>query len=49
MEKFSNSRVDNSESSGLITSIIELIHDLMVIYILSKFGADWSISVDAGV
>ena len=49
MKKFSNSRVDNSESSGLIKSIIEIIRDLMVIYILTKFGADWSIFVDAGV
>ena len=47
--KFSNSRVCNSESSRLITSIIELMRDLMVIYILSKVGADWSIFVDAGV
>ena len=31
------------------TSIIELIRDLMVIYILTKFGADWSIFVNAGV
>ena len=47
--KFCNSRVDNSESSGPISSIIELIRDLMVIYILTKFDADWSIFVDAGV
>ena len=43
--KFSNSRVDNSESSGLITSKIKLIRDLMVTYILTKFGADLSIFV----
>ena len=47
--KFSNSRLDNSDSSGLITSIIILIRDLMVTYILTKFGADWSIFLDAGV
>ena len=45
--KFSNSRADNSDSSGPITSIKELIRDLMVIYILTKFGADWLIFVDA--
>ena len=47
--KFSNSRADNSDSSGPITFIIELIRDLMVIYILTKFGADWFIFVDARV
>ena len=41
-----NSRADNSDSSGLISSIIKLIRDLMVIYILTKFGADWLIFVD---
>ena len=38
---------DNSDSSFPISSIIELIRDLMVIYILTKFGADWLIYVDA--
>ena len=47
--KFSNSRADNLDSSGPISSIIELMQDLMVIYILTKFGADWSIFVDARV
>ena len=47
--KFSNSRANNSTSSGPINSIIELIRDLMVIYILTKFGADWLIFVDARV
>ena len=47
--KFSNSRADNSDSSGPISSIIKLIRDLMVIYILTKFGADWLIFVDASV
>ena len=47
--KFSNSWTDNSDSSGPISSIIELIRDLMVIYILTKFGVDWLIFVDAGV
>ena len=44
-----NSRADNSDSSGLISSIIELIRVLMVIYILSKSGSDWLIFVDASV
>ena len=43
--KFFNSRADNSDSSGLIRSIIKLIRDLMVTYILTKFGADWLIFV----
>ena len=30
--KFSNSMADNSDSSGSISSIIELIQDLLVIY-----------------
>ena len=38
--EFSNSRADNSGSSGPISSKIELITDLMVIYTLTKFGAD---------
>ena len=37
------------DSSGLINSIIDLIRDLMVIYILTKFGSDWLIFVDARV
>ena len=47
--KFSNSRADNSDSSGPIGSIIELIRTLVVIYILTKFGDDWLIFVDARV
>ena len=47
--KFSNSRADNLDSSGPISSIIEFMQDLMVIYILNKFGADWLIFVDANV
>ena len=47
--KCSNSRADNWDSSGLINSTIELNRDLMVIYILTKFGADWLIFVDARV
>ena len=43
---FSNSRADNSDSSGPISSEIKLIPDLMVIYTLTTFGADWSIFVD---
>ena len=49
MGKFLNSRADNLDSSGPISSIIELIRDLMVIYILAKSGADWWIFVDAKV
>ena len=49
MAKFSHSRADNSNSSGPISSIIELYLDLMVIYNLTKFGADWLIFVDARV
>ena len=37
---FANSRANYSDSSGLIKSIIEFIRDLMVTYILTKFGAD---------
>ena len=46
---FAISRANNSDSSGPIKSIIELIPDLMVTYILTKFGDDWSIFVDATV
>ena len=35
-------------SSSPISSIIELIWTLVVIYILTKFGDDWLIFVDAG-
>ena len=45
--KFSNSRADNSDNSGPISSIIELIRDLIVVYILTKFGDDWLTFVDA--
>ena len=44
-----NSRADNSDSSGPITSIFEIIRDLMVIYNFTKFSADWLIFVDARV
>ena len=37
------------EISGVISSFIELIRNLMVIYILTKFGADLLIFVDARV
>ena len=37
---FANSRANYLDSSGLIKTIIELIQDLMVTYILTKFGAD---------
>ena len=35
------------DSSGPIRSIIELTRALMVVYIWTKFGADWLIFVDA--
>ena len=41
---FANSRANNSDSSGSIKSII--MRDLMITYILTKFGADWLIFVD---
>ena len=44
---FANSRASNSDSSGPIRSIIELNRDLKDTYILTKFGADWLIFVDA--
>ena len=37
------------DSSGPISSIIQIIRDLMVIYIWTKFGTDWLIFVDARV
>ena len=37
------------DSSGPIRSIIELIRNLKVIYILTKFGVDWLIFVDTKV
>ena len=49
MANFSNSRADNSDSSGPIGSIIELIRALVIIYILTKFGDDWLIFVDIRV
>ena len=49
MANFSNSRADNLESSGPISSIKELIQALVVMYILTKFGDDWLIFVDARV
>ena len=41
ISQFSNSRANNSNSSGPIRSIIELIRSLMVTYILTKFGIDF--------
>ena len=49
MANFANSRTNNADSSGPIKSIIEIVQDLMVTYILTKFGADWLIFVDARV
>ena len=48
-ESFPNSRVNNSRCSGSICSIIKLIRDLMGMYIVAKFGTDWSIFADARV
>ena len=39
LASFANSRANYSDSSGSIKSIIELIQDLIVTYILTKFGA----------
>ena len=38
-----------THSSGPISSIIELMRALVVIYILTKFGDDWLVFVDARV
>ena len=38
---FPNSRANNSRCSGSIYPIIELIRDLMGIYIVAKFGTNW--------
>ena len=46
---FSNSRADNSDSSGPNRYKIKLKRDLIDTYILSKIGADWLIFVDDGV
>ena len=40
---------NNSDRSGPIKPIIKLLRDLMVIYILTKFGADWLKLVDTRV
>ena len=37
---FLNSRANNSGCSGLIITIIEIVRHLMVIYNVTKFGAD---------
>ena len=44
-----NSRANNSTCSGQITSLIKLIKYLRVIYILTNFGTNWLIFVDATV
>ena len=48
-KELSNSRANNSSCSGLITPTITLIHDLRFMYILTKFGTNWLIFVDATV
>ena len=40
---------NNSGCFGSICHIIELIRDLMGIYIVAKFGTDWPIFADARV
>ena len=47
IKKLSNLRANNSSCSSAITPIIELIPNLMVMYIFTKFGA--LITVDARV
>ena len=47
--KLSNSTANNSTCSGMIIPIIKLIRDLRVIYILTNFGTNWLIFVDATV
>ena len=46
---FPNSRANNSVCSNSIWPIYKLIQDLMGIYIVAKFGTDWSIFADARV
>ena len=46
-ELFPNSRPNNSGCSGSICAIIKVIQDLMGVYIMAKFGSDWSIFADA--
>ena len=45
-KELSNSRANNSTCFGLITTIIQLIRDLKVIYILNNFGTNWLIFLD---
>ena len=49
LKMFPNSRANNSGCSDSICSIIELIQDFMGIYIVAKFGTDWSILADGRV
>ena len=46
---FPNSRANNSGCSDSICPIIEIIQDFMGIYIVAKFGTDWSIFADPRV
>ena len=46
---FPNSWANNSGCAYQILPIIELIRDLMGIYLVAKFGTDWSIFADARV
>ena len=42
-------RVENIVGKGPIITVIELMQNLVVMYIFTKFGADWLIIVDASV
>ena len=46
---FPNSRASNSGCSDSICPIIKFVRDFMGIYIVAKFGTDWSIFADARV
>ena len=48
-KELSNSMENNSSCSNLITLTIELIQDLKFMYILTTFGTNWLIFVDATV
>ena len=49
MAILSKSRADNSRYANPIKLIIELVRDIIIINILSKFYLDWPIFVDARV
>ena len=49
MANFLHLRADNLDSLGLIPTIIIVIRDLMVLFILTKFSTDWLIFLDPRV